>query len=66
MIPQTFDQWKHCITVDCKVKLTKDFALQRLTVYENINNVETKKFESLYGKEYLQSIINWFKKIVNE
>jgi hypothetical protein len=66
MIPQTFDQWKHCITVDCKINLTKDFVLQRLTVFQDTNNPETKKFESLYGKEYLQNIIHWFKKMANE
>lgn len=63
MIPQTFEQWKNCIVNDCKINLTKDFAQQRLAVYQDKKNNDTQKFVSLYGEQHLQSIINWFKKI---
>lgn len=63
MIPQTFEQWKNCIVNDCKINLTKNFAQQRLAVYQDKKNNETKKFVSLYGEQHLQNIINWFKKI---
>jgi len=43
MIPQTFEQWKTCIVNDCKINLTKDFAQQRLAVYQDNKNVETQK-----------------------
>ena len=43
-IPQTFEQWKSCIVHDCKIQLTKDFALQRLQVY---TNHKVKKHKSL-------------------
>lgn len=65
MTPQTFEQWKHCITVDCKINLTKDFASQRLTIYADLNNPESQKFASLYGEGHLQNVISWLKKIVN-
>lgn len=63
MIPQTFEEWQRCIINDCKINLTKDFALQRLTVYEDRNNSETQKFLSLYGEQHLQNIISWYKRI---
>lgn len=63
MIPQTFEQWKNCIVNDCKINLTKDFAQQRLTVYQDKKNNETQKFVSLYGEQHLHNIINWFKQI---
>ena len=63
MIPQTFEQWKNCIVNDCKINLTKDFAQQRLTVYQNIENIETQKFISLYGQKHLINIIQWLKQI---
>lgn len=63
MIPQTFEEWKNCIVNDCKINLTKEFALQRLAVYSNKNNDATKKILALYGEIHLQNIINWFKKI---
>lgn len=63
MIPQTFEQWKNCIINDCKINLTRDFTKQRLAVYQDPQNHETKKFVQLYGEQHLQNIINWFKQI---
>jgi len=63
MIPQTFEEWKNCIVNDCKINLTKDFAKERLTVYQDPQNKETQKFISLYGEEHLNNIINWLKRI---
>ncbi|MEM6722869.1 MAG: hypothetical protein AAF598_02465 [Bacteroidota bacterium] len=63
MIPTTFEEWKNCIVNDCKIKLTKEFAQKRLTVYLNNHNPETKKFIQLYGKEHLNNIIHWLKKV---
>jgi len=63
MIPQTFTDWTNCIVNNCKINLTKKFAEQRLSVYEDNKNSEKQKFNSLYGEKHLQNIINWFKKI---
>ncbi len=63
MIPQTFEQWVNCITKDCKINLTKDFAKQRLSVYTTKQNTETQKFISLYGEQHLSNIITWLKRI---
>ena len=66
MIPQTFTEWTNCIINDCKINLTKEFAYQRLSVYQDGNSSETKKFVSLYGEQHLQNIINWFIQIVSK
>ena len=63
MIPQTFNDWTNCIVNDCKINLTKEFAEQRLLVYQNNKNSETQKFILLYGEKHLQNIINWFNEI---
>ncbi len=63
MIPQTFNDWTNCIVNDCKINLTKEFAEQRLRVYQDNKNSETIKFISLYGEKHLQNIINWFNEI---
>jgi hypothetical protein len=65
MIPQTYGQWKNCIVNDCKINLTKNFANQRLAVYQDNKNVETQKFISLYGEQHHSNIINWLEKIKN-
>ena len=63
MIPQTFDEWKYCIINDCKINLTKEFALQRLEVYQDKNHSETKKFVSLYGEQHLNNVILWYSQV---
>ena len=63
MIPHTFNDWVNCITKDCKVNLTKEFALQRLAVYQDKTHIETKKFISLYGEQHLNNIIQWYSQI---
>jgi len=63
MIPRTFEEWKNCIVNDCKINLTKDFAQQRLSVYQNRENRETQKFISLYGEQHLLNIIQWLQQI---
>ena len=63
MIPQTFEEWQHCIVHDCKIELTKAFAEKRLAVYQDANNPETKTFKSLYGDHHLSNIINWLQRI---
>lgn len=66
MIPHSFDEWKDCIVNDCKIKLTKSFAQQRLLVYRNAKHPETKSFRKLYGEQHLESVIYWFEKIVSQ
>lgn len=63
MIPNTFNDWKNCVEHDCKIKLTKEFAAQRLLVYQNSHDEETKKFVQLYGEQHLKNIITWLQQI---
>ncbi|MBM4179207.1 MAG: hypothetical protein FJ211_07745 [Ignavibacteria bacterium] len=63
MIPQTFNDWKNCIVNECKINLTREFATQRLAVYQDNKNVETQKFISLYGQQHLLNIIQWLQQI---
>ncbi|MGD1847953.1 MAG: hypothetical protein ACFB10_21375 [Salibacteraceae bacterium] len=63
MIPQTFEEWRNCIVNDCKINLTQQFAQQRLTIYQDANHPETKKFKSLYGQEHLDRVIHWLQRI---
>jgi len=59
MIPQTFNEWKHCIINECKISLTADFARQRLAVYQNRQHGETQRFIGRYGEAHLQRVIDW-------
>lgn len=62
MIPHTFEEWKRCIVEDCGIKLTRDFVIKRLSIYENKSNPETQNFSKLYGNQHLDNVIYWYKK----
>jgi hypothetical protein len=51
MIPQTFSDWTNCIVNNRKINLTMKFAEDRLSIYQNSDNEETKKFILRYGLE---------------
>lgn len=66
MIPKTYPQWYQCITKECGIPVTREFISNRLAVFEDPRNQETRRFVSLYGQPHLDNIIRWFKKAGEE
>jgi len=62
-IPQTFEEWRACIVNDCKIHLTKEFSAERLAVYQDRQNPETKNFIALYGGTHLENVITWYQQV---
>ena len=56
----TYDDWKHCITVECGIPLTPDYIDQRLAALKDPGDHHTQKFTSEYGVEHLAKVIGWF------
>lgn len=59
--PTNYQQWRHCIEVDCGIPLTPEFVAKRLAALQNSNDAKTQAFEKLYGVDHLQMTIAWFK-----
>jgi len=59
-VPQNYEQWRHCITVECGLKLTPDFITERLTAWRNPQSEETTRFRQLYGDAHWQAVLGWF------
>lgn len=66
MIPRTYDQWQHCITVECGLALTPAFVAERLTVWRNAQSEETLRFRRLYGDQHWQAVTAWFEQAGSE
>lgn len=64
MIPTTFTAWKKCIEIDCRINLSKSFAIKRLEILQNKNHNETQQFLKLYGENHLNNIISWYQQIL--
>lgn len=61
-IPQTYEQWHHCITVECGIPLTRAFAQERLAVWTNPAADETRRFDQLYGAAHRERVRQWFER----
>jgi dihydroorotase len=61
MIPESYEEWKNCVTVSCGINLTREFLQKRIAVFENRTNNETQKFISIYGEKHYLQILSWFK-----
>ena len=59
-IPQTYEHWHRCITVECGIALTRRFTEERLAVLRDPGCDETRRFAQLYGPAHLARVCQWF------
>lgn len=62
MIPQSYEQWRHCIEVECGIALTPAFVAQRLAVWRKMRSEEVVRFRQLYGDGHWQAVVGWFER----
>ncbi|OZI31117.1 hypothetical protein CAL29_24600 [Bordetella genomosp. 10] len=66
VIPETYAQWRHCITVECRIPLTLSFVTQRLAVLRDERAQETVRFRGLYGDPHWKAVCQWFTRAQDE
>ncbi len=59
-IPQTYEQWHHCITVICRQALSRPYIEQRITSLSSASDPSTQKFVELYGEQQRLQTLQWF------
>ncbi|MEM9168043.1 MAG: hypothetical protein AAGC56_00170 [Pseudomonadota bacterium] len=57
---ETYDDWKHCITVLCGIPLTAPYIQDRLQTLRDPSDYGTQKFIATWGEGHLQRVIGWF------
>lgn len=62
----TYDDWKHCITVSCGIPLTLDYIDERISDLRNPRNDHTRRFTKTWGEAHLQTVIGWFERARKE
>ncbi len=65
LIPETYEQWHHCITVLCQQPLTPEFIATRIEALNNPRDYTTKKFVTLYGEQQRLKTLQWFEQAKN-
>ena len=60
MIPNTYEEWRHCITIKCGIPLTDAYIEERLRALRSPRDAATERFRKLYGQRRLDQTIRWF------
>ena len=58
--PNSYQEWRHCIEVDCRQPLTADYIAARLAALRDPRDPHTAQFLECYGEARLTSTIAWF------
>ena len=66
VIPLSYKQWRNCIEVRCKIRLTPAFIRERLAELQDGKHAKTREFARLYGVDHLQRTIAWFRRAADE
>lgn len=61
-----YDDWKHCITIECGIPLTPEFIENRIASLRDPNDLHTRKFTDEWGQEHLNRVIRWFERARTE
>lgn len=60
IIPQTYEQWRHCITVICQQELTLPYIETRIKALNTPNDYMTQQFVRFYGDRQRTQTLQWF------
>ncbi len=63
---QTYDDWKHCITVHCRIPLTVSYVDQRLAALRVPADYGTQRFIATWGEAHRVREIGWFEQAERE
>ena len=66
VIPRSYEQWRNCIEVRCKIRLTPTYIRERLAELLDAKHAKTREFARLYGAEHLERTITWFRRAADE
>lgn len=61
VIPTNYQEWEHCITVECGIPLTSGYIAERIEALENKSDHHTQKFLEEYGEAHLTRTLGWFR-----
>lgn len=60
VVPRSYDEWKHCITVLCRIPLTPDYVEARIAALADSRDHSTQRFVETWGDAHRDRVRNWF------
>lgn len=65
-VPNSYEDWKHCITVKCDIPLTKKYVAERIAALSDPSDYQTQKFIDRWGAAHHARTLAWFEQTANE
>jgi len=61
IIPNSYQAWRHCIEVECQLRLTPDYIQSRIAALDNLADFHTQQFVRRWGEAHRQQVLGWFR-----
>ena len=65
-VPGSYEEWVHCITVECGLKLDPSYIQTRIAALNDPRQEHTRQFTRLYGDAHRERVIQWFQLSLKE
>jgi len=62
----SYEDWRHCITVLCGIPLTADYIEKRLSELNDPRDYNTQKYKTTWGDAQHAQVIQWFERAQSE
>ncbi len=59
---ESYSEWRKAITERCGIKLSPEYARERIAALQNPADKSTGEFVKCYGDPYRQQVIDWFER----
>lgn len=60
IIPRSYEEWRHCITVLCGIPLTPAYVESRVKALADPADYGTQRFLDAWGPAQLEAVRAWF------
>ena len=60
IIPENYEEWRHCIVVECGIELTPLYIEKTISMLQDKNEHYTQQFVKKYGSQHHQRVLSWF------
>ncbi|EAT10054.1 hypothetical protein NYF14_11005 [Sphingobium sp. 10 DY56-G10] len=60
LIARNYEEWKHCITVLCRIPMTPAFVEARIAALADLRDYGTVRFVETWGEAHLERVKAWF------
>lgn len=65
-VPNSYEEWKDCITVKCDIPLTARYVEERLAALTDDTDFYTQKFKERWGPKHHARTVEWFERAKTE